>query len=129
MLEQEIQEAEWVLGGKKTLVFRDENLRHGFSQVPNLILRDAALTDKAVRLYILLLSYAWREGQCFPGQDTLAQDMGCSPASVIRTLEELRERKLVTWKRRGQGKTSLYYIERLDGGYLPRPFVDKGSRG
>ncbi len=114
---------------KRTLVFRNHNLRHGFTQMPNVVLRDATLSSNAIRLYVLLLSYAWQEKECFPGQQTLADVMGCTARTITNTLAELKKRKLITWERRGLCKVNIYYIERLEGGYIPKLFIDKGIRG
>ena len=113
----------------KTLIIDDPNLRHGFIQVPSIVMRDPLLTCTARVLYGLLLSYAWQEKECWPGQDLLAGELGCSSDTVGRTLKELKSRKLITWKRPGQGKPNVYHIRRLTDGYLPKNFVDKGSRG
>ena len=110
------------------VVFDDPGLRHGFAQVPRVVLRDGILSARAVRLYALLLSYAWQESACFPGQNTLAEDMGCDRQTVIRTLQELRQRHLVSWERRGLGLTCLYHIKALGEGYL-KSYVDRGGQG
>jgi len=114
---------------QNTIVFRDTNLRHGFTQIPNVVLRNPELTATAIRLYALLLSYAWQTGSCFPGEDMLAVEMGVTSRTVRNALNELREYKLITWERRGLGKVNIYYIERLDGQYVPRAFVDKSGGG
>ena len=56
---------------------------HGFTQVPNFILRDSAISIGAKTVYALLLSYAWHNDLCFPGQDRLAKDVGMGIASVL----------------------------------------------
>ncbi len=114
---------------EKTLIFRDPNLKHGFTQVSNVVLRDSTLSPMALKLYLLLLSYAWQDEECFPGQDKLALDMGCKRVTVNRTLSELKKRKLITWERRGLCKVNVYHIERLEGGYIPKLFIDRGSGG
>ena len=114
---------------KRSLIFRNPNLAHGFTQVPNIVLRDGTLSPNAVRLYVLLLAYAWQDKECFPGQERLAVDMGCKRITVTRALAELKKRHLITCDRRGLGKVNIYYIERLEGGYIPKLFIDKGSRG
>ena len=101
----------------KTLVFEDSNLRRGFAQVPNAILRDPKLTPYEKVLYALLLSYAWSENECFPGQERLAEDLGCSREYVGTVLRKLREAKLICWRRRGQGKSSIYTIKKLSTRY------------
>ena len=110
-----------------TLVIKDENLRSGFAQVPNVILRDPLLSSNAVRLYCLLLSYAWDKNEAFPGKETLAWEMGCKIRTVTRTLAELKGHKLIIWHRQGLGKVNIYYIQRLSDGYFPKQVVDKGN--
>ena len=106
---------------QKTLIIKDENLQGGFAQIPNIVLRDGTLSAGAVRLYALLLSYAWANDECYPGQGRLSMEMGCSLDTVQRTLNELRDRNLVTWKQQGLGRSSIYYIEKLTDGYLIEP--------
>jgi len=107
-----------------TLVFDDENLRAGFAQAPNVVLRNPLLSSNSVRLYILLLSYAWDKDECYPGQKTLAEQMGCKHATITRTLAELKKHKLITWERQGLGKSNIYHIRKLSDGYLPKQLVD-----
>jgi len=107
----------------RTLVLQDENLRHGFAQVPNLVLRDPLLSGNEKVLYALLLSYAWRNDECFPGQETLAHDMGLSGRAIRQLLTKLKARRLITWKRQGLGKVNIYMIKRLSDAYYS--FVDQ----
>lgn len=60
--------------------------------------------------YAVLLSYAWQEDSCFPGQDKIALDLGVSRQMINNYLNELRELRYVSWERRGLGKTNVYYI-------------------
>jgi len=106
---------------QKTLIIKDENLQGGFAQIPNIILRDGTLSSNAVRLYALLLSYAWANDECYPGQGRLSMEMGCSLDTVQRTLNELKDRHLISWKQQGLGRSSIYYIEKLTDGYLVEP--------
>jgi hypothetical protein len=109
----------------KTLVFRDKSYKHGFCQYPNIVLRDGTLSDNAKILYGLLLSYAWQENECYPGHMRLADKMGCRRDKVSRGLEELKERRLISWSRRGQGLPNVYYIEPLAEGYSTGTIFDK----
>jgi len=88
----------------------DPIARHGFTQIPNFILRDANLSIGAKTIYSLLLSYAWNNDLCFPGQDRLAKDVGMGIASVNRFIKELEECELIEIERRGQGKTNFYTV-------------------
>lgn len=83
---------------------------HGFTQLPNFILRDPAISVGAKTVYALFLSYAWHNDLCFPGQDTLAKAIGMSVGSVNAFIKELQVCGLIEVTRRGQGKTNLYTI-------------------
>jgi hypothetical protein len=83
---------------------------HGFTQVPNFILKNPDLSIGAKTTYSLFLSYAWHNNLCFPGQATLAQAIGMSVASVNAFIKELEAASLIEITRRGQGKTNLYTI-------------------
>ena len=71
------------------IVDADPVTRHGFTQVPNFILTNAALSVGAKLAYAMLLKYAWDDNGCYPGQVTLAADMGSGESSVRRYLDEL----------------------------------------
>ena len=83
---------------------------HGFTQLPNFILRNPELSIGAKTTYALFLSYAWHNDLCFPGQDTLAKAMGMSIGSVNAFIKELEACGLIEITRRGQGKTNLYTV-------------------
>ena len=95
---------------KNTIIVENEALRQGFTQIPNYVLRDKRLSFGARLTYTMLLSYAWQEGSCFPGQERIAQHLGISRQSVSKFLQELRSNGLIDWERRGLGKTNVYYI-------------------
>ncbi len=83
---------------------------HGFTQVPNVVLRDTRLSPGAKLCYALLLSYAWQKDSCFPGQETLAEDAGASRRSIVRFMKELEQSGYLEKKRRGLGKTNVYTL-------------------
>jgi hypothetical protein len=93
-----------------TIVVLNEALKHGFTQLPRYVLHDKNLSFGARLTYAVLLSYAWQEGSCFPGQDRMAKDLGVSRQMVNEYLNELKTKKYVDWERRGLGKTNIYYI-------------------
>lgn len=101
------------LGGvleRHTIVVLNEALKHGFTQLPNYVLRDKTLSFGARLAYAVLLSYAWQEDSCFPGQARMAQDLGTSDRSIRTFLNELKERGYITWKQQGLNKPNIYYI-------------------
>ena len=96
------------------IVIEEERLRERFTQIPNTILRRPDVTPGAKLTYVMLLSYAWQDDSCFPGQQTLAQDIGVSRRSVVTYLQELQDKGLLLVKRRGLGQTNVYTLTRWD---------------
>ena len=100
-------------------LLRDKNIvlkggdalsQRGFTQVPNHVLRSAMISPGAKLAYAMLLSYAWQNDFCFPGQDRLAKDMGAGARSVVRYIQELEKAQFVTIMKRGQGRPNLYEL-------------------
>ena len=94
-----------------TIIIENEALRKGFTMIPNYILRDPTISAGAKLTYTLLLSYAWQEGSCFPGQKRLAGNLGVKERMVRYHLTKLKKRGLIEVKRRGLGKTNVYIIK------------------
>lgn len=92
------------------IVGADLATRHGFTQVPNFILTNEAISVGAKLAYAMLLKYAWQDDACFPGQIKLAQDMGATDRSVRTYLKELESADLLEITQRGLGKTNLYRL-------------------
>ena len=92
------------------IVGADPVTLHGFTQVPNVILTDTALSVGAKLAYAMLLKYAWSNDACFPGQQTLAKDMGAGERSVRTYLKELEDIGFLEVKQRGLGKTNIYRL-------------------
>src|SRR3990172_2689144 len=88
----------------------DPVARFGFTQLPNFILRNAEISANAKVVYSLLLSYAWHNNLCFPGQELLAEHMGTHVSTVSRAITELEDCSLIEIERRGHGKTNFYTI-------------------
>lgn len=82
----------------------------GFTQVPNCVLRDKALSFVAKVVYSMLLSYAWHKDLVFPGQETMAVEMGTSRPTVTKAIGELQKAGYLDVDRRGQGQTNLYVL-------------------
>jgi len=95
------------------IYIEDDALRQGFTQIPNVILRRPDISPGSKLAYVMLLSYAWHKDSCFPGQDTLSEDMGVSNRSVVTYMKELQSVGLLIVKRRGLGLTNLYVLPRL----------------
>jgi Helix-turn-helix domain len=96
-----------------TLVLEDQSLRHGFVQLPKMILYAQNLTRDAKLLYAVLLGYAWEKDRCFPGYRRLCRDMQASENMVRKYMRELEAVGLLSQKRRGLGKTNIYTLHDL----------------
>ncbi len=92
------------------IIGADPVTRHGFTQVPNFVLTKKAISVGAKLSYAMLLKYAWNNEACFPGQATLADDMGAAERSIRTYLKELEAAGLLEIVQRGLGKTNLYRL-------------------
>lgn len=99
-----VQEKNIIIKGGDALSMR------GFTQVPNAILKSSEISSGAKLVYALLLSYAWHNDFCFPGQDRLAEDIGVSRQSVNTHVKELEKKGFIAVKRQGQGRPNIYEV-------------------
>jgi len=88
----------------------DSLTRGHYTQVPNVLLTHQEISPGAKLAYSMLLKYDWYYNGCFPGQQRLAKDMGVGERSVSRFIKELEKWKFIEVKRRGLGKTNLYFL-------------------
>src|SRR5579863_5074852 len=88
----------------------DAATQQGFTQVPNFLLKMKTLSSGDKMTFAMLLSYAWQNDFCFPGQARLAEDMGLDERTVRRHLKALEAHDLLTISRRGLGKTNIYKL-------------------
>ena len=88
----------------------DVATRGGFTQVPNFLLKSNKLTAGDKMTFAMLLSYAWQNDYCFPGQVRLGQDLGLHETNVRKHLKSLEAIGLLSIQRRGQGKTNIYEL-------------------
>src|SRR5258706_1729011 len=73
----------------------------GFTQVPNFILKSKKLTAGDKMTFAMLLSYAWQNDFCFPGQVRLGEDLGMHETNVRKHLKALETIGLLAIQRRG----------------------------
>ena len=78
--------------------------------MPNFLLRSKTLSAGDKMTFAMLLSYAWQNDFCFPGQERLADDLGISDRSARTHLKALEAAKLLAIRRRGQGRTKIYEL-------------------
>lgn len=92
------------------LVGADAFSLRGFTQVPNAVLKHKQISAGAKLAYTMLLSYAWHNDYCFPGQARLATDMGVGRTTANAYIKELSTKGFIKVKRRGQGATNIYEV-------------------
>jgi DNA-binding transcriptional MocR family regulator len=97
---------------EKNIIIRggDVFTNGGFTQVPNAILRATEISQGSKLVYAMLLSYAWHNNSCFPGQDRLAEDLSISRRSVNTHIKELEAKEFIKVTRKGLGKPNLYEL-------------------
>lgn len=87
---------------------------HGFEQVPHWILFHSDITSNAIRLYLVLRSYAMGRGTAFPSRRTLAEAMGTSMPTMDAAKRCLLKVGAITVKSRqhdnGHKATNLYRV-------------------
>lgn len=98
---------------QKTLVIGDLSLKPGFTSIPNAVIFAPGLSANAKQTYATLLSYAWKENECFPGQERLAEALEVSLRTVQRYLDELRAYGLISWRQQGLNQPNIYTINDL----------------
>ncbi len=80
-----------------------------FAVLPRDIIHNPDLSNGAVRVYCLMMSYAWYRKD-MPSKAALAQRCGVSLGQLSGYLSELKAAGKVTEKSRGRGLTNLYYF-------------------
>src|SRR6266581_204441 len=105
----------------------DAATRGGFTQVPNFLLRSRRLSAGDKMTFAMLLSYAWQNDYCFPGQLRLAEDLGLHETNVRKHLKSLEANGLLAITRRGQGKTNIYELN-LKPRQMTRPRPSENAR-
>lgn len=83
----------------------------GFAFVPEHVCRRSDISPSARHLWTVLASYADKRGYCFPSQETLAADMGCTTRQIRNLVRELDQADLLvhTTSRLGCSYTLLRF--------------------
>ena len=107
-----------ILKARQNIILKgaDALTAKGFTQVPNFILKSKKLTAGDKLTMAMILSYAWHNDRCFPGQAKLAEDLGIDERSVRRHIKALQSEGLLSIVRRGLGQTNVYELNVGDRG-------------
>src|SRR5438105_6187277 len=82
----------------------------GFTQVPNCLINDKALSASGKLVYAKLLSYAWYNEHVYPGQERMAEELGMGLRTVSGAIAELQKLGYLKVQRRGLGLTNIYTL-------------------
>lgn len=101
--------------------------RPPFAMVPERLL-DSGLSDRAVRLYVLLDRYADEHDKAWPSRATMAKRLSCSEDSIDRAVKELVAAGWLTVHRRAAERATNHYflLDRPRAG--SRTGAESGSR-
>jgi hypothetical protein len=99
---------------RKAVRFADDVTQQGFTQIPNAILRDSALSAGARLTYGLLSSFAWQSDECFVGQKKLGELAGVGDRQIRNYLTELESAGLLEITQQGLHKPNLYTLFSAD---------------
>lgn len=90
--------------------FADPKLQAGFTQIANVVLRDASLSAGARLTYAMLESFAWGSDECWAGQKTLGDLVGVGDRMIRKYLDELVAGGLLKVERQGLRKPNRYLL-------------------
>ena|SRR5437764_1051595 len=89
----------------------DPVVADGFTQVPNFILKNDALTVGEKITFAMFLTYAWNNDKVFPGQERLAKDTGVTRRSVNTFIKGLEKKRIPHNPEKGIRKDEYLHSE------------------
>lgn len=85
--------------------------QRNFTRVPNEIIEHDELSPQAKMVWIELWKFCFHDGDgVFPGMEKIGEDLNYHKNTVRKYRHELEDANLLRVKRRGQGKTNIYYL-------------------
>ena len=94
---------------KRTKLDKDEQYRMVFKNIRK-VWRNPEISRAAKCLLFDLVFYAGIDGEVFPSQGLLANNLGVTPRYVRTLLTELKRHNLVAWVRRGYSTSNKYTL-------------------
>lgn len=83
---------------------------HGYVVVPRHVFLDPRLSPFMITTLCFFYMYAGGKHKCWPGQKTFADQLGVSDRHLRRVIGDLKGLGYLSTKRRGQGRSSVYYL-------------------
>lgn len=117
MSEQEAYKLEHRPLGRFGLIFRQEIEMLAKAR------KDGIIGSREQAVYMVLATYADKEGVCWPSVVTLAKDLGCTIKTVSRALTVLSNAGIISRQRRWNNSSIINLMERKDSS-VPTPSED-----
>jgi hypothetical protein len=97
----------------KNVIVKERMFQESWVMLPKFIMRmtEVSAADKMVFMSLLDRVRNRGRGRCFPAQDLVAHDCGCSIDTVQRSIAKLKEIGFLNWKQRGRSLTCEYVFE------------------
>lgn len=76
----------------------------------DMVARNPLISLQAKGVYMILVSYANNKGECWPGIERLAAEMGVHERTIRRSINELVEKGAITKVSRGKKLTNVYNV-------------------
>ena len=73
-------------------------------------MRNPSLSFGEKCVFIDLILYAGVDGEAFPSQETLAEDMGRTSRHIRNILKSLKSKNWIDWEKQGYSQSNRYYI-------------------
>ncbi len=105
---------------RNTLIYEDAD-EYGWIQLNKRVIFARNLSPQAVRLYLILKSYAYQKNHSFPSYETLCKDLQVKRDAVRRYMQELEAANLIEQRRRGLGLTNVYILKSIKSARLEVP--------
>jgi len=111
--------------------YRYSSPSRDFTKIPNGLLRNCPELSDGEKLTLLaILSYTWDGDECFPLQQTLADNRGVDVRTIRRHLSSLKRKGYITTSPRNNGKAHVIRLLLKAGGEsLTEERADSGVRG
>lgn len=80
------------------------------SFIPTWLDERPEVSSTGKRVYAKLTHHAGKSGVAFPKQETLAEELGCTPRNIRKAISELAKHKLIFVQQLGRNKANRYFF-------------------
>lgn len=94
--------------------------KNSYVKLPYVVLADLSLKPVEVRVYAAIRSYRNEKtkGRAFPSRQTIASLIGCSKATVARSIRSLKQKDYIEWQKGGSKFANTYSFRETSHEYV-----------